>query len=98
MTDQNEGDETPAAVLDPGVEQLQRAASDALAAARTFLDAAERVVSDPAAMAAIVGNVSSVVRAAGEAFVSVAAAGAEGFRAAGSNEEPDDGVERITVN
>lgn len=62
--------------VDAGVAHLQVAATEALKAARLLLDAAERIVADPDALKALVGNVGSMARTATEA---VAAMAADGF-------------------
>jgi NADPH-dependent curcumin reductase CurA len=47
-----------------GLAHLQAAAREAIAAARAFLDVAEDLVGDPAAVSAIADAVGSVVRTA----------------------------------
>jgi hypothetical protein len=47
-----------------GLAHLQAAAREAIAAARAFLDVAEELVADPAAVSAVVDAVGSVVRTA----------------------------------
>ena len=51
----------------PAVEQLRRAALDAVDAARALLDAAESVIQDPAAIDAVVNTVGAITRTATEA-------------------------------
>ncbi len=55
-----EGDDRAA----DGLQHLQAAAREAIAAARAFLDVAEELVADPAAASAIVDAVGSAVRSA----------------------------------
>ena len=71
-----------------GLEHLQTAVREMIAAARAFLDAVDDLVEDPHAVAAIKSTVSSVARLAGGALSGRGLAG------------PDDDspkVERITV-
>lgn len=101
------GDDDGSGVEGPGidglggaaVEQFQRAALDAVRAARALLDAAESVIQEPAAIEAMVNTVTSVARSATEA---VAGFAADGRSRAGaddpSDQEPDDGFEHITVD
>lgn len=75
-----------------GLAHLQAAAREAIAAARAFLDVAEDLVTDPAAVSAVVDAVGSVVR--------TAAARGRG-RGAGDDDEGDGhdgGVEHIRVS
>jgi hypothetical protein len=55
-----EGDDRAA----EGLQHLQTAAREAIAAARAFLDVAEDLVADPAAVSAVVDAVGSAVRTA----------------------------------
>lgn len=50
-----------------GIEHLQAAANEMIAAARSFLDAVENVVHDRDAMATVVDTLSSVAHAASQA-------------------------------
>lgn len=75
-----------------GMEHLQAAAREMIQATRSFLDAAEDLVDDPAAVQSIVGTIASVAQAA-----------AARLRADGSTSTPegddDDGrVQRIRVS
>ncbi len=56
-----------------GLEQFQRAALDAVRAARTMLEAAEAVLQDPAAAKAIADTVTAFGRTATEAVAGFAA-------------------------
>lgn len=47
-----------------GLAHLQAAAKEAIAAARAFLDVAEELVADPAAVSSVVDAVGTVVRTA----------------------------------
>ena len=73
-----------------GLAHLQAAAREAIAAARAFLDVAEELVGDPAAVSAVVDAVGSVVRVAAR----------KGREAAGQQRVDVDGdhVEHIRVN
>lgn len=52
--------------LPPGLEHLQQAALEAVRAARAVLDAAESVISDPAALETAIRTAAGVARAATE--------------------------------
>jgi hypothetical protein len=54
-----------------GIEHLQAAANEMIAAARSFLDAVEGVVHDRDAVAAVVDTLSSVAQAASQAAARV---------------------------
>ena len=72
-----------------GLQHLQAAAREAIAAARAFLDVAEERVGDPAAVSAVADAVGSVVRTA-------ARRGREAT--AGAPGDPDGGrVEHIRI-
>jgi cytochrome c5 len=88
-----------------GFEELQRAALEAVRAARAVLDAAESIVRDPAALESIVHSVTSVARSAGEVVIGFAsgaahAAGSDGAPPTGRDRDdgPDGGFERIRVD
>ena len=76
-----------------GLHHLQSAAREAIQAARAFLDVAEELVADPAAVSAVLGAVGDVVRTAAAA----------GRRATGATTGDDDGagdggrVQRIRI-
>jgi hypothetical protein len=72
-----------------GIEHLQAAAREMIAAARALLDVAETLVEDPAAAATIVAAVGSVAKAAMQGF-------AGGDRSAPTG--PAERVERIKVS
>ncbi|WP_436795607.1 hypothetical protein [Actinospongicola halichondriae] len=78
------------------VEQFQRAALDAVRAARALLDAAESVIQEPAAIEAMVRTVTSVAKTASDA---VAGFASSPVRNAGddSDDGPGDGFEHISV-
>ena len=57
-----------------GVDHLQAAASELIAAARSFLDVVEEVVRDKDAVASVVETLGSVAHAAGQAATKVASA------------------------
>ena len=90
-----------------GVEQFQKAALDAVRAARAMLDAAESVIKDPAALDSVVRTMATLARSAGETVVGFAAGASGAGRAAdpdgdeaggGSADDPDTGFERIRVD
>jgi hypothetical protein len=68
-----------------GVDHLQSAASELIAAARSFLDVVEEVVRDRDAVAAVVETLGSVAHAAGQAASKVTAA-----RERSAEQGPDD--------
>lgn len=75
--------------LQAGVEHLQRAAKEAIAATRALLDVAEELVDDPRAVRGVLGALSTVAGAAG------------GLVGRGRDRGPDDedpGVQRIPVS
>jgi hypothetical protein len=76
----------------PPAEALQRAAVELIGAARVFLDAAEGVVRDPAALRAVLGPVVGLMQTVGESVASV-------LRPDARTEDPvtEDPVERIDV-
>ncbi len=82
-----------------GVDHLQAAASELIAAARSFLDVVEEVVRDRDAVASVVDTLGSVAHAAGQAATKVAAARG---RASGGSGDGDDGdpprVQHIRVS
>jgi len=73
-----------------GVDHLQAAASELIAAARSFLDVVEEVVRDKDAVASVVDTLGSVAHAAGQAAAKVAAARdrTSGGGADGGDEDP----------
>ena len=73
-----------------GLSHLQAAAREAIAAARAFLDVADELVTDPAAVSAVVDALGSVGRGAAR----------RGRDAVGRTGDDDDGghVERIKVS
>ncbi len=82
-------------------EQFQRAALDAVRAARALLDAAESVIQDPAAIEVMVNTVTSVAKSASDAVAGFAASAATGT--AGPDDEvadevADEGFEHISVD
>ena len=81
-----EGDDRAA----EGLSHLQAAAREAIAAARAFLDVADELVADPAAVSAVVEAVGSAVRVAAR----------RGRDAVAGSGDGDDGghVERIKVS
>ncbi|MEZ5180395.1 MAG: hypothetical protein R2702_00710 [Acidimicrobiales bacterium] len=89
------GDEGWDAAGDPrvqaGVEHLQRAAREVIAASRALLDVAEELVEDPQGVA---GLVEALTGAAGRFARSAAAPGDE----AGADGDDDPPVQRIPVS
>lgn len=88
-----------------GVEQFQRAALDAVKAARAMLDAAESVIKDPAALDSVVRTMTSFARQAGATvagFAADAGAAARGPSPTdpgdGPRDDDDGGYERIRVD
>jgi len=83
-----------------GVEHLQAAAKEMIAAARAFLDVVEDVVADPEKVADVVSAVGSVASSVGDAARD--ASRGSGRARSGSSErsgdDPDDGVQRIPVS
>lgn len=82
------------------MDQFQKAALDAVRAARALLDAAESLIKDPAAIESMVQTVTHLARSAGESVVGFAAGARDA--AAGDDtppgDEPDGGYERIHVD
>lgn len=76
-----------------GVEHLQAAALEVIAAVRAFLDLAEDVVRDPAAATAVVQNLAEAGRAAAHM-----ATPARGTTDATDADQPAEGVTRIRVS
>ena len=81
----------PSARAREGLEHLQAAARELIAAARAVLDVAEELVNDPETVSTVVGAVSGLVQAAGRAA-------AAGTGAAGGAGPATDHVERIRVS
>jgi hypothetical protein len=76
-----------------GVEHLQAAAREVIAATRSLLDAAEELVDDPKAVQGLVGTLGALATAAAGRLRSEAA------RSSGHPDDGDDGgVERIRVS
>jgi hypothetical protein len=84
-------DGTDARVAD-GVEHLQRAAHEMIAAARTFLDVVEEVVGDNAAFTAVADAFGTWGQAMSRAAGRAAETGGPG-----GPDEPDDGTGRSRV-
>jgi hypothetical protein len=86
-----------------GIEHLQRAAREVIAASRALLDAAEELVEDPKAAGSVLDLLGEVA-ARGRSVVgraSGAGAAAAGFAGAPTaDDDPDDGpaVQRIPVS
>lgn len=95
-------DDEPTDRPDPvqeGLAHFQRMATEALAAARAMIDAAEAVVADPKALEAMVNTVAAVARSATDSVATMAT----GMTGAGSAQRPgdddgSDGFERIRVD
>lgn len=85
-------------------EQFQRAALDAIRAARAMLDAAEAVVADPKVIDSFVHTVTAMARSTGETVVGfatgMAAERAQPTAGPGEDHEEggDGGYERIVVD
>lgn len=87
----------PADLGSAAVEQFQRAALDAVKAARALLDAAESVIQEPAAIEAMVKTVTSVAKSASEVVAGFAANGASSSPGR-EDEGGADGFEHIRVD
>lgn len=105
-TDATGADGSGPDAVQAGVEQLQRAALEAIRAGRALLDAAESVLQDPGAAEAVVRSVGSVARNASEAVVGFTSGrrptartgdGPDGEDAGAPDDDPPDGFERISV-
>jgi hypothetical protein len=89
-----------------GVEHLQAAAQEMIAAARSFLDVIEDLVADPDKVADVVsavgdmaGNVSDAARSASSRAKRSGTRGGPGRADEGDErDDPDDGVQRIPVS
>lgn len=82
------------------VEQFQRAALDAVAAARAMLDAAESMIKEPAAIEAVASTVNAVARQATEALGGFARQARQAGSDAGGpdgDDDADDGYHGIEV-
>jgi hypothetical protein len=71
----------------PGAEQFQRAALDAVRAARALLDAAEKVLADPAALDSVIRAAAGMARSATDTVAGFASAAAPSAR--GTDGPPD---------
>ena len=109
MQDEDGPDQPTDDAAAAGVEQFQKAALDAVRAARAMLDAAESVIKDPAALDSVVRTMTTMARSAGETVVGFAANASNAARAASGTDdrpeprrddgdEPDGGFERIRVD
>lgn len=86
--------------LSAGVEQFQKAALDALAAARAMLDAAETIVKEPGAVESLFGTIGEAARSATHTVAGFAAGAAQAARARHHDEDTDDdgtGFEHIDI-
>lgn len=83
-----------------GVEHLQAAAMEMIAAARAFLDVVEDVVADPEKVADVVSAVGSVARDVGDAAKDAArtTTRSRGSSPTGDPADSDEGVQRIPVS
>ena len=83
----------------PAIEQFQRAALEAVRAARALLDAAESVIEEPAAIEAMVNTVSSVAKTATDAIAGFASSGMAGPATRDADDDdPPSGFEHIVVD
>lgn len=108
----DDSDDTDAESLTPGFEQLQRAALEAVHAARAVLDVAESMIREPAAVEAMINTVSAMARTATESFSGFASGMAanrpdrpdrpaphDPDKAHDPDDEPDDGTyQRIDLD
>ena len=85
-----------------GLEHLQRAAREVIAASRALLDAAEDLVEDPKAAASVLDLLGEVAARGRSAVARMPGAGHAGgpTGADGDGDDPDDGpsVQRIPVS
>ena len=77
-----------------GIDHLQAAAKELIAAARAFLDVAEDLVDDPDRLTEAAGTVSDLVRRAGRTAGSPSEWSAAWAGVFGSGADPDDAVVR----
>ena len=104
------GTDTPSAEAHDGVEHLQAAAHEMIAAGRAFLDAVEDVVRDRDAVASVVDAFGSIAHAAGQAATQAASqasrvatgrersAPSSGTSSAGDDDDPPSRVQHIRVS
>lgn len=104
-TQNDPGDDPQGDGRSPTVEQFQRAALEAVQAARAFLDAAESMIQEPAALEAVVDTVNAVVRQASEvvsgAVSDLAARGRDHARPTEGDDDgagPDPGYQAIRID
>ncbi len=81
-----------------GLDHLQAAAKELLAAARSFLDAVEHVVDDPVAVREAMSTLGSLASLAGRAVVSAAGMGRDASRGEGDAGDDRPRVEHIDVS
>lgn len=86
--------------LAAGVEQFQKAALEALRAARAMLDAAETIVADPRAIDSVISSVAGLARDATQAVAGFAAGTARAANGVtrDQGDQSDDGFESIDVD
>lgn len=73
-----------------GVEQFQRAALDAVRAARAMLDAAETMIKDPATLETVVRTAAGIARTATETVAGFAAGAADAGPPGTNRDDADD--------
>ena len=96
MNDEHGADVTGDPRVQEGIEHLQRAAREVIAASRSLLDAAEDVVEDPETLGRLTGIFGAVAEAAGAAVLrSGRRQGASGIDDEGDDDSP---VQRIPVS
>jgi hypothetical protein len=79
-----------------GIEHLQAAAVEMIAAARSFLDAAEALIEDPAVARGVLAQLGNVVATVARAATSAAGGGGAAHGGA-DDDDPPSKVERIPV-
>jgi hypothetical protein len=85
--------------LQDGVEHLQRAAREVIAASRALLDVAEELVDDPHAVGSLVTGLGSLAKAAGRATMGWTASAPSTDRAHDDGDDDGDhGVQRIPIS
>jgi hypothetical protein len=89
---------TEAQAVAKGVEHLQVAAREMIAAARAFLDVVEELVNDPDKVGEVVDAVSTVASTVTDAARRTAGSTKDSSTASGSADASDDRVQRIRVS
>ncbi|MCU1354422.1 MAG: hypothetical protein JWM05_3631 [Acidimicrobiales bacterium] len=80
--------------LQEGLDHLQRAAREMIAATRALLDVAEELVDDPRAVGSIVAGFGSLAKAASRATMGWSGSAGHGR----ADDDGDPGVQRIPIS